>query len=206
MSVDGIRFTNAFRAALPSEPGPDLVARWGSRGQRTQLLKGAAHSRTGSILHRTFQDLGYKYGDGGANRLFAYEWNQKDIVAVDGLGEPWDKACWRGRYRYDIVCEVENDLPELEMTMRGMLDLRARLSVGIFFASESDPTIGEGTWSRGHSDLRPFSSWIPPSGASDEFPWIFARGDEMLIVLLSKQRPEILSVRRHVFDGKWSQL
>jgi hypothetical protein len=193
-----LKFLDTFRSALATVP---TGLPWSRASERTRALKGSGRSRDGSVLHRTFKALGYGRDFDLNERVFGYEWNGKDMVAVNGLEVPWNKACWRGRYRYDMVCEVENQLKEFEMTMRGMFDIRARLSVGIFFAVRPDPDIGEALWNRGSADLRPLSSWSPPAGGrKDIFPWQFSEGDEVLVVVLSEKGPEILVTRQWRYE------
>lgn len=144
------------------------------------------------MLHRTFTDLGYHYGDHSEHEcVFAYEWFAKDVVAVQGVRSAWAGACWRGRYVNQIVCELENSIAEFEMTMRGLFDVRARLYVGIFFGGSDDPLVGEKLWNPKCADpTRPMSAWSPPS-PGEEFPWSFAQGDEVLTIVLSDSRPSI---------------
>lgn len=199
-----LQFTESFQLALKTAPtmaAPD----WSTAGNRTKILKRTGRDRSGSVLNVAFEDLGYHFMDGGNHeRIFSYEWNQKDVVAVDGLGEVWARACWLGRYRYDIVGEVENNLAEFDMTIRGMFDVRARLSFGIFFAESNDPSVGPGLWHPDRSDTIPLSEWRSPDGGTEDLPWRFADGDELLVLIMSVARPELLRARSFTYgDLGW---
>ncbi|MCC7382251.1 MAG: hypothetical protein IT384_10500 [Deltaproteobacteria bacterium] len=168
-------------------------------------MKGAGSVREGSVLQRVFMALGY-VNDMKAKsaRVFAYEWNQRDVIAarLPDAEQCWAEACWNGVWTYDVVCEVENNLAEFAMTMRTMFDVRARLSVGIFFATEVDPVVR-----CGRSDERKVSSYSPPTGGSAVFPFAFCGGDEVLILVLNEKRPELLGVQHHLCapDGTWTR-
>lgn len=49
-----------------------------------------------------------------------------------------DNDCWHGLYRTTLALELENDIQEFELTMRGLLDVRAELHCGVFFAKSLD--------------------------------------------------------------------
>jgi hypothetical protein len=188
-------FALAFRNALQARASEARVE-WSCASGRTHAVKGNAQDRENSLMADAFRSLGFTFNRGGQGgrenrRIFSYEWNQKDIVAVDGLDDMWDRACWRGRYHYEIVCELENRISEFDLTMRGMLDLRSHLYAGIFVTDDPDPDVGEATWNRQSSRHLRLSGWMPPRGATTDYPWSFSDGEQLLAILIRESYPEV---------------
>lgn len=183
----------------------ELASNWREKRSRTAALKGSGAQRGGSPLAEVFERHGFRHNKMNSKqdaRVYAFEWFGKDLVAVDGLGESWDRACWLGRYRVDAVVELENDLREFDLTMRGLLDVRARLYVGIFFAETADPLIGEALWAGESRPSRRISQWSPTVDAAQ-----FSDGEELLAVVLSGGEPVLLGSYAWQFSRRgWSPI
>lgn len=187
---------NLLKVANANTPG--LASRWQEKSIRTHLLKGDAvrkgpvRKRQDSVLYKTLIGLGYNQGN-EAIRFFEFEWFRKDLMALDCRGQMQRHAAWRGNYTIDVVCEVENDLAEFMLTVRGMLDLRARLYVGIFFSNDPDPEIGEFLWNPAEPGLKTrMSEWSPPKNEEWGIIGAISEGTELLLIIVDVCEPVMI--------------
>ncbi|MBI4617071.1 MAG: hypothetical protein HY720_25890 [Planctomycetes bacterium] len=158
--LDSTKLVSALDKAL-RELGPRVRGKeWADWSMRTHHMKGNAVRETTSrkavphkkeyVLARALERLGYhRYQKGVQHQthVFFHEWRQLDIGVVE-CDNNWADDCWMGKYTTRLVLEVENDIREFTMTMRGMLDVRAELYCGIFYSDKpriEEIEVGSGT-------------------------------------------------------------
>ena len=157
-------------------------------GEAMRLLDYAPHSRRGTLQQK---------------RIYAKEWYRLDLVAAEAETN-WHADCWRGRYRLTLTLalEVENDIREFELTMRGLLDVRVPLGVGIFYATRDDlDGIEVGVGSKGVPLVR-LETWTPPWAR--EAPWQVRvePGTTLAVVFLDAKWPRVIGAKTWVaHDG-----
>lgn len=148
--------------------------RWPNRSYRTHIMLGKAIRRAEpatqkSVISDTLQKLGFRRYERGVSGKFIWapEWRQIDALGVECAGN-WDRDCWRGHYRVILGVEVENDFNEFELTMRGLVDLRLHIGVGVFYLSPNEGGAKE-DWSEVRvtggppgSEALSLADWKPP--------------------------------------------
>jgi hypothetical protein len=134
---------------------------------------------------------------GPAQRVYFHERNKIDVVAVE-CPDNLDNDCWHGLYRTTLALELENDIQEFELTMRWLLDVRAELHCGVFFAKSLDGLLVGGSHHQ-HKPTKiqvPLATWTPP-WHHDRGDWVVpaAGNEKLLAIFLSDQEPKLLGAR-----------
>lgn len=151
---NGDALLDALRLSLRDweKDNPTAFDRWGLASHRTHIMKGDAVRKSANgprvpksanyLLADTLKRLGYSDLKTAKDKRKTVhrEWRQLDLAAIS-CEENWNRDCWRGRYRADYLIEVENNLQEFVLTMRGLLDVRARVSCGIFFVPRATESL-----------------------------------------------------------------
>ena len=98
------------------------------------------------VLDYVMAKLGFKgvgrNGGSRFHRVYGREWRRYDMLAVES-DSSWDDDCWRGQYRNVLAVEVENNIQEFALTMRGLLDIRCEHLLGIFYAPPGIEELGD---------------------------------------------------------------
>ena len=149
-SMTATRFKDALDAALA--PYAQKADHWDRPAYRTHLMLG--HAIRGSepgeeecVLRETMKRLGYRWhmkdpvGEGCDRTWTRKRWGL-DLGAVISE-EVWHDAYWSGAWRTTRALEVEKDICEFALTMRGLLDVRADLYVGLFHADDECVDVGD---------------------------------------------------------------
>ena len=190
-------------------PGID-PEEWGLGGElRTHIMKGDAcwrrlkRSKSPTYVLRTvLKSLGYeKYShrQPGQRRIYAHEWRRFDLLAIDAP-ENWDGDCWKGRFRTSLCLELENDIQKFELTMRGMLDLRASLHCGVFYAPENYELrldklpIGVAHANVKNGARQPLAEWKPPWNRGQWSVPVIGN-EQLLAIFLSGEEPRVIGAR-----------
>jgi hypothetical protein len=192
---------------------PRITGDWRIGGYRTSIFTGAAvkkmkdieHGRDKALLTEVFKEFNYqRYNKGCRNDTryyIEYEMYKKDLIAINCLSKPWGIATWLGEYEIDMVCEVENNISEFKMTVRGMFDIRSQAYAGIFFAENDDPDICAGK-SKGDEGPCKFTQWVPMTEYGNER---LPEKTELAIIIVSSINPaEINRVKTwKIQKGNW---
>lgn len=206
--------TGDFLCALDEALGkhrPEITsAKWSQYAYRTHFMKGNAVKGEVAgcdrgVLQDTMKKLRYECSPNGLlddgkgspeiahhRRVYGWEWQQIDLVAARSPG-PWGECVWKGQYRIDLALELENNIAEFTLHMRGLLDFNAVLRVGIFYATEGkldQVKVGSG------NGLIPLAAWTPPWKDSTWGGRPLEDDSVLLAVFLSEQKPEVLGARQ----------
>lgn len=178
-------------------------------GMRTHIMKGNAIRRRRAatpnyVLRDVLEAGGYERWEPrrrDLRRVYFPERHTLDVVAID-CPSNWDDDCHRGQYRTTLAIELENDLREFEMTMRGLLDVRASLSCGIFYARDGREPREVGV-AHAHD---PGPQWAPldawrPSWFNKGWPVPPLPGERQLAIFLSELEPRVVGARCYAPDG-----
>ncbi len=193
----------AIRFSLDSfaKEGEIDTNRWTSRSYRTHIMLGKAIRRAESateksVIGQAMQRLGfarYRRGKPGSKLIWAPEWRHIDALGVECAGN-WDRDCWNGHYRQILGVEVENDFNEFELTMRGLLDLRLQLGVGVFYLPPSEES-AKVDWRKVNvsggppgSEKQLLADWKPP-WERDHFPVVVGENVSLVAIFLDRTQP-----------------
>ena len=203
------KFVKALGDALALHAKDIDEKRWGDWAYRThwmlgRAIKGKAPARKTFILRTVMKDLDYRWHRRDprpsdptvADRTWTRERWGLDLGAVESPVE-WDRACWEGRWRTTLALEVENDIQEFSLTMRGLLDVQAQLRVGVFYANEplervEDLRVGVGP--RDENTRVRLGNWTPPWTEPNTGSQL-ADGGQIAAIFVSCQRPAVLGVQ-----------
>ncbi len=200
---------DAIRGSLQSfvKEGEIDPTRWRIRSYRTHKMLGKAirnaeRATQESVISKALERLGFaRYRRGVAEKelIWAPEWRQIDALGVECAGN-WDRDCWNGHYRLILGVEVENDFNEFELTMRGLLDLRLQLGVGIFYLSPNEGG-AKGDWSEVSvaggppgSETQLLADWTPP-WEREHFQVVVEENVNLVAIFLDWNKPDWIGHR-----------
>jgi hypothetical protein len=161
-----------------------------------RAIRGSARARPDYILGTAMEDLGYaRHRASGrpTNGVYSHERWQLDLGAVQSP-EEWNRDCWLGTWNTVLALEVENNLQEFSLTMRGLMDVRANLRVGIFYTDRDEHGLGDQPVGVGTQTVR-LDAWSPAALSTPRFPLPIERGAAMCAIFLSTERPRLVGYR-----------
>lgn len=224
------KFLEELKAALAeARPGSEAMldqGRWREKPRyRTHVMCGnaipgvAPGDREKAVLSTVMSKLGYTRNDGETRakgemyRLFGFEWYKLDLVAATAPGT-WGTHVWRGEYRIELALEVENNIEEFTLHMRGLYDFNAAHRVGIFYLDPNENLPiddlrirvpegedGEDAGEHREDPRQTLRDWTGPS-RHGEWGVRVRENEPVTAIFLSLAKPEILGVRQWVPDGE----
>lgn len=177
---------------------------WESASYRTHHMMGTAirtrkeapNRGENCVIKRLLQRLGFtpeNQGPSGEKAVYFPEGRRVDVVACR-CEDKWYDDCWRGEYETVMAAEVENDIREFTLTMRGLLDVRAQSYFGIFYTWEMDLDSMRVGFGPQREPLKPLRDWKPPWDSSRVCP-VSPDDAPLVAVFLSDREPRLVGAR-----------